>query len=44
MGLSMKYSLLFVGCLLALVSTVVAAEQTLLLRQPDVSADKLAFV
>jgi tricorn protease len=40
----MKYSVLPAGTLLALLSTVVDAQQTLLLRQPDVSADKIAFV
>jgi tricorn protease len=40
----MKYSFLPAGALLVLLSTVANAQQTLLLRQPDVSADKIAFV
>ncbi len=40
----MKFASLVAGALLGLVTHVAFAQQTLLLRQPDISADKLAFV
>lgn len=40
----MKQRLLTAGLLLALIGTSASAQQTLLLRQPDISADHLAFV
>lgn len=40
----MKYTSLVAGALLGLVTHASLAQQTLLLRQPDISADKLAFV
>ncbi len=40
----MKYASILASALLALFTHSAFAQQTLLLRQPDISSDKLAFV